>query len=224
VARRRLYFWSAISVAVIGAVVAVVAVLDQPGASQSRNSPGPLVTSFLPGEYQNVPQACHVVPPDMLNQYMPGREAPAGFQPLGGQASSQCSWTLDKPHTYRFLEVEVAAYSPSGLASGNGSATEAAKDAFTAASQQKSDPPKSSGQPKATVTPLTGLGQQAFAAQQRYSRGGVTNVVTVVALQHNALVTVVFEGRSGGRYGSAAVSDLTNGAETAARDAIGKLG
>jgi hypothetical protein len=224
VARRRLYFWSAITLAAIGAVVAVVAVLDQRSAGQARNTPGPLVTTFLPGEYQNVPQACHAVAPDVLDQYMPGRASPAAVQPLGGQASSQCSWTVDKPHTYRFLEVQVAAYSPSGLASGNGSATQAAKDAFAAASQQKSNPPRSTGQPKATVAPLSGLGQQALTAEQRYTRGGVTDVVTVVALKRNALVTVVFEARSGGRYGQAAASDLMTGAEAAAREIISKLG
>ena len=223
-ARRRLYFWSAVTLVAIGAVVAIVAVLDQRSAGQSKDTPGPLVTRFLPGEYQNVPQACHAVTPDVLNQYMPGRAAPAAVQPLGGQASSQCSWTVDKRHTYRFLEVEVAAYSPSGLASGNGSASRAARDAFAAASRQKSNPHRSTGQPKAAVTPLSGLGQQAFAAKQRYTRGGVTDVITVVALTRNALVTVVFEARSGGRYGQAAVSDLTNGAEAAAREVIGKLG
>jgi hypothetical protein len=130
---------------------------------------------------------------------------------------------VDKPHSYRFLEAEVAAYSPSGLASGNGSASQAARDAFGQASQQKSAPAKGSGQPKATVAPVSGLGQQAFSAEQRYSRGGVTNVITVMALQHNAVVTVVFEVRSGGRYGQAAISDVMNGAQATARDIIGKL-
>lgn len=221
--RRRLYFWSAITLAVIGAVVAVVAILGQrPG--QARTSPGRLVTTFQPGEYQHVSNACHAVAPDVLNQYLPGRKAPAAVQPLSGQASSQCSWTVDKPHTYRFLELEVAAYPPSGLASGNGSASQAARDAFATAKQQKSDPPHTTGLPKATVASLSGVGQQAFSAQQRYTRGGVTNVVTVVALQRNALVTVVFEARSGGPYGQASVSDLTAGAEAAAREALSKLG
>jgi hypothetical protein len=224
VARRRLYFWSALALAAIGAIVAVVAVLDQRSAGQANTSPGPLVTTYLPGEYQSVPQACQAVSPDVLNQYMPGRKAAAAVQPLGGQPSSECSWTVDKPHTYRFLEAEVAAYSPSGLASGNGSATEAARDAFNTANQQKSDPAHNSGQPKATVTPVSGLGQQAFSAAQHYTRGGVTNVVTVMALQHNAVVTVEFEARSGGRYGQSALSDVQNGAEAAARALIGKLG
>ena len=222
--RRRLYFWSAIIVAAVGAVVAVVAVLDQRSAGQSTSAPGPLVTSFLPGEYQKAPQACGAVSPAVLDQYVPGRTKPAAVEPLGGQASSQCSWTVDKPHTYRFLEVQATAYAPSGLASGNGSATQAARDAFAAARQQKADPPRSSGQPKAAVESLSGLGQQAFSAAQRYTRGGVTEVVTVVALQRNALVTVVFEARSGGRYGQSAVSDLTSGAEAAARGVMGKLG
>jgi hypothetical protein len=224
VARRRLYFWSAIALAALGAVIAVVAVLDQRSAGQARNSPGSLVTTFQPGEYQNVPQACHVVNADVLGQYLPGHATSAAVQPLGGQASSQCSWTVDKPHTYRFLEVEMAAYSPSGLASGDGSATQAARDAFATASQQKSNPPRSTHQPKATVTSLSGLGQQAFTAEQRYTQGGVTQVATVVVLKRNALVTVVFEARSGGRYGQTAASDLMNGAEAAAREAVGKLG
>jgi hypothetical protein len=224
VVRRRLYFWSAIALAAIGAVVAVVAVLDQRSAGQARATPGPLVTTFLPGEHQNVPQACKAVAPDVLDQYMPGRTAPAAVQPLGGQSSSECSWTVDKPHTYRFLEVEASAYAPSGLASGNGSATQAARDAFATASQQKAAPPRSSGQPKATVAPVSGLGQQAFSAEQRYTRGGVTDVVTVEALERNALVTVVFEARTGGRYGQSSASDLMSGAEAAAREVIGKLG
>jgi ATP-dependent protease HslVU (ClpYQ) peptidase subunit len=44
-----------------------------------------------------------------------------------------------------------------------------------------------------------------------------------MALQHNAVVTVVFEVRSGGRYGQAAISDVMNGAQATARDIIGKL-
>ena len=46
------------------------------------------------------------------------------------QLGNQCDWTLDHKPVYRLLQVTAQAYAPSGLASGNGSATSAAKDAY----------------------------------------------------------------------------------------------
>ncbi len=100
---------------------------------------GSLVTQFLPGEVQTVPDACSTVPSATLSQYLPDSPKQAA-PPLNSGTDSQCSWTMDDAPTYRVLEVQIEAYTPSALVAnsngtglvpaGNGSATYAAEAAF----------------------------------------------------------------------------------------------
>ena len=221
--RRSAWFWPAVGLAVAGAAVVALA-LVQDGQSRASPEPGALVTKFMAGEIQRMPAACTAIPAAVLDQYMPGSSKPAASQPLEGNAASQCSWTLDKPQAYRFMELALEAYAPSGLATGNGSATQAAQDAFVGAKVAKQFPPKRSQNPAAVVTSVSGLGDEAFAADQVFRRGAVLDMVTLVARYRNVLVTVVIEARTGGGFGADHVSMLTAGAQAVARDALTRLG
>jgi hypothetical protein len=217
---RSRWFWPAIGLAVVGAVVVVVAVVHGGGSSSAGQQPGVLITTFMPGEIQRVPAACTAVPNAVLDRYLPGRSKPAAAQPLVGKAASQCSWTVDRPGMYRFMELAVEAYNPNGLASGDGSATRAAGDAFVAARLAKQFPLRKSQDPKAIVTVVPGLGQEAFSADQHFRRGALLDMVTLVARYRNVLVTVIFEARTGGGFGADPVSTLNAGAQAAARAAL----
>ena len=121
------------------------------------------------------------------------------------------------------LEVTVRAYAPSGLASGNGSATFAAKDAYQQASLAKTHPPRATHLPRATVVKLPGLGSSALVALQVPSAGGdKTNLLTVVVRDRNVLITVVSQGPARARGGYQPVSPpaLRAAAVAAARDVI----
>jgi len=101
----------------VAIAVAVYLVSGGPGAANLGF--GSFVTNFLPGELQQVPDPCTTLPAAMLNQFLPGTPKEAA-PPLNSGANTQCTWTLDNPPTYRVLEVQLQAYSPSGLASGDG--------------------------------------------------------------------------------------------------------
>lgn len=224
-ARRWTFLWAAVLVAIIAAVaVEVPRLLSHPKPASPF---GNLVTTFQPGELRTVPSACSAVTTATLNRYLPGTRHKVVPSSLDGRAQSMCDWTVDAPPTYRLLDVTVQAYSPSGLASGNGSATNAAIDAYQQAMQQKARPPKASHQPPASITPVRGLGNAAFSALQVPVAGGdKTDLVTVVARQRNVLVTVVFDGLAhspGGRYGHVSVPQLQAGAAAAARDVLAAL-
>ena len=126
---------------------------------------------------------------------------------------------------YRLLNVQAQAYSPNGLASGDGSATNAAIDGYAQALRQKINPPRLTHLPKATITPLAGLGSKAFSAFQKIRAGGITtDQLTVVVRDRNVLVTVVFEGDSGrGGYRAVPASQLSAGAVATARDVLAHL-
>ena len=112
-----------------------------------------------------------------------------------GSAESACDWTIDQAPVYRLLQLSLLAYAPNGLASGDGSATNAAIDAYTEAEQALANPPRDSADPRAAVTALDGLGNEAFSAAQVFRRGGaVTDVATVVVRYHNVVVTVTLNG------------------------------
>ncbi len=220
--RRRLLIGGGVVVAV--AIAATIYLLSGgPGAASLGF--GNFVTSFLPGELQQVPDPCTAVPPATLNQYMPGKLKQAA-PPLNTGGDTECTWTLDNAPTYRVLQVELKAYSPSGLASGNGSATFAAIDAFQEFENEFTSPTAKSGQPKAVVTDLNGMpgGSQtsAFQATQVFKRGGATtDVANVLVRYRNVIVTVVVDGldqsNGGKHYGPVAMTDLT-----AAANAVGK--
>ena len=220
-ARRSKYIWG-------GALVAVLAIVAGVGYEYFHQpSPAPLpnalVTTFQPGEFRAVPSACSAVTPATLNQYLPGTRRTVIPKSLYGSAQSLCDWTLDAKPLYRVLEVTVQAYAPSGLASGNGSATFAARDAYGQAGQQLTHPPKATHLPGATLSQIGGLGNSAFAALQVPSAGGdATNLLTVVARDHNVLVTVIAEGpaRAGGGYSRVPPAQLQAAAVAAARDIL----
>jgi hypothetical protein len=187
---------------------------------------GTFVTNFLPGELQQVPNPCTTVPSATLGQFMPGKLKVAA-PPLNSGASTACTWVLDNAPTYRVLQVNLQAYSPSGLASGNGSATFAAEDAYQSFENGFASPGPKSGQPKATVTDVTGMpgGSQtsAFQATQVFNRGGATtDVANVLVRYRNVIITVVVDGLdqtgSGKKYGPVSMSALTTAAKTVATE------
>ncbi len=189
-----------------------------------------LVTTFLPGELQQVPDACTSVPQATLGQYLPGQLKMAS-PPLNTGATSQCTWTLDKPPMYRVLEVNMQAYSPSGLASGDGSATFAAEDAYAEFETAKQNPGPHSGQPPASVTDLSSLpggnDTVAFEAAQVFNvNGATTDVSTMIVRYRNVIVTVVLNGldhANTGNYGPVSPDALNSAAQTVARQVTSEL-
>jgi hypothetical protein len=217
--------------AVVALAIAVVVYLMSGGPGAANLGFGSFVTNFLPGELQQVPDPCTAVPAATLDQYLPGTRKQAA-PPLNSGANTQCTWTLDSAPTYRVLEVQLQAYSPSGLASGSGSATFAAEDAYQSFENGYTSPGPKSGQPKATVTDLSGMpgGDQtsAFQATQVFNRGGaVTDVANVYVRYRNVIITVVVDGldqSSGGKkYGPVSMSDLTAAANTVARQMASQI-
>jgi hypothetical protein len=202
-------------VVVVGAVLAVVLLAGhRPGPAAV--TPGALITTFQPGELKQVPGACNAVPSATVQQYLPGQAKVASPLPVNGSAESTCNWTVDKPPVYRLMELNMLAYAPNGLASGDGSATFAAIDAYDLALQNMQAPPKHSPAPRATVRTLSGFGNQAFSAMQVFRVGGaVTDVATVVVRYHNVVVTVTLNGlahSNRGSYGPVSPSQLGSAA------------
>jgi hypothetical protein len=225
-ARRMLFIWGAALAAV--AVIATVVVPRLGGTPAARHGTAGFVTTFQPGELKTVPQACASVSGATLDRYLPGKRSMIAPHPLDGRAQSLCDWTADTPPLYRHLEVTVQAYAPSGLASGDGSATAAAGDAYALSLAQKAHPPKATHLPRATITAVHGLAGEAFTALQVVPAGGITSdLMTVVARDRNVLVTVTLEGiarSANGRYGPVPASALQSGALAAARDIVSHLG
>jgi hypothetical protein len=219
---RQKYVWG-------GALAAVLLIAAGVGYellhhSTPKPAAGSLVTTFLPGEFRTVPGACTAVTPATLQAYLPGQRRTVAPRSLDGSAQSLCDWTLDAKPRYRVLEVTVQAYSPSGLASGDGSATFAARDAYTQAGQQLTHPLKTTHLPRAVLSQIPGLGSGAFAAAQ-VPRAGPTSLVTVVVRYRNVLITVVSEGPAGrrGGYTPATAPQLQAAAVAAARDILAHL-
>ncbi len=221
--RRSIYLWG--GVIAVAVLVGVGVWFLVSGGSKPAAAPHPLVTTFLPGEFRTVPNACTAVTASTLNQYLPGKRVVASPNSLDGGEASLCSWTLDHPPLYRLLNVQVQAYTPNGLASGDGSATFAAIDGYTAALQQKTSPPKATHLPKATITAIAGLGTKAFSALQITRSPGIkTDLVTVVVRDRNVVLTAVLQGNSGrGGYGAVSPAQLRAGAIAAARDVLARL-
>jgi hypothetical protein len=127
------------------------------------------------------------------------------------------------------IEVDISAFPPSGLASGNGSATNAAIDAQANDLQLLEAPPKNSGQPRATITTIPGLGNYAFGATQTFVVSGTTtDKATVIARYHNVIVTAVVNGTqhavtSKGTYGPVSMSTLVAAANQVASEAVAQL-
>jgi hypothetical protein len=217
--------------AVVVLAIAATIYLLKGGPGAANLGFGNFVTKFLPGELQSVPDPCTAVPSATLQQYMPGTLKQAA-PPLNSGASTECTWTLDSAPTYRVLQVQMQAYSPSGLASGNGSASFAAEDAYQSFENGFTSPGPKSGQPKATVTDLSGMPggteTSAFQATQVFTRGGATtDVASVLVRYRNVIITVVVDGldqTSGAKkYGPVAMSDLTAEANAVATEMASQI-
>ncbi len=214
-----------------GAIVAIAAVLVTVFVTRGNGSaaviPNDFITTFQPGELQQVPNACQVIPPATIQQYLPGKIKQAAPLPIDGKLGSACNWTLDHQPTYRLLELNMLAYAPNGLASGNGSATSAATDAYMQALQSLQDPPKGTVGGKATVTTVTGLGDEAFSSMQVFRVGGAVSYQATVTIRfHNVVVTVEFSGlehSNKGHYGPVSQSQLAAAAMAFAQDAYASL-
>jgi len=224
--RRRWLVLAAVPVAAAGVVIAVVLLLPS-GPGPAAVTPGTLITTFQPGELRQVPSACGVVPTATVRQYLPGKVAQASPLPVNGAAESACNWTVDSPPVYRLMELNLLAYAPNGLASGDGSATFAAIDSYDSTLQGIADPAKNSPDPRATVTPLPGFGNQASSAMQVFHAGGaITDVATVLVRYHNVVVTVTLDGlehSNRGSYGPVSQSALSAAALAFARAAEASL-
>ena len=209
--RRRWLIMLAGLVVVAGGVTAAIVVPG--GPAPAPVTPGALITTFQPGELQTVPNACPAVPAATVQQYLPGPVKQASPLAIDGTAESACNWTIDRAPVYRLLELNLLAYAPNGLASGDGSATDAARDAYARALRDLRDPPRRSADPRATVSMLSGLGNEAFSATQVFRRGGaVTDVATVVVRFHNVIVTATLNGleqSNQGHYGPVSLSELS---------------
>jgi hypothetical protein len=221
--RRRLLIAGSVTGALVAGAAAYMFV-------KPHHSSGPgfgnLITSFLPGELQSVPDACAAVPTAMLNSYLPGNNPKNTKQakpPLNAGANTQCTWSEDHSPTYRVLMVNLQAYAPSALY-GNGSATFAAETAYTSFEAGFAHPGPKSGVPSATVTDLTGMpggtDTSAFEATQVFNReGSTTDVVSVLVRYRNVVVTIVLNGlnhSNKGSYGPVSISDLSSAAKTIA--------
>lgn len=214
-----------------GAAAVVIAVLvyffTVGGGGAANTGLGSLVTTFLPGELQQVPNACASVTPATLDQALPGPRKQAA-PPLNSGAQSQCTWTLDNAPTYRVLEVNMSAYSPSGLASGDGSATFAAEDAYAEAENAKEKPGPNSGQPPAAVASLPNLGSSAFSATQQFSsNGAIMDMATVYVRYRNVMIQVVLNGidhsGQGKQYGPVSINTLLSQAQSVAQQVTAKV-
>jgi hypothetical protein len=237
--RRRTLF------AIGSALVVVIAVAVYfLGFNSSNGSPnlglGSLVTQFLPGEVQSVPDACNTVPSATLSQYLPGTTKQAA-PPLNSGTNTECSWTLDDAPTYRVLQVQIVAYTPSALVAnpngtglvpaGNGSATYAAEAGFASSEYSLAHPASDSGQPKATIAALSGMpggnDTSAFLSTQVFSKNGQNDDATVYVRYRNVIVTASLQGLNqttgAKKYGPVSMSDLTAAATVIAREVISKI-
>jgi len=224
--RRRWFIMLGVLVVLAGGVTAAV-LLTGSGPSPASVTPNALITTFQPGELQRVPNACDSVPAATVAQYLPGKVKVAAPLPVNGSLESACNWTVDKAPAYRLLDLDMLAYAPSGLASGDGSATFAAIDAYAGTLQSLRSPARKSFEPRATVSTLTGLGDEAFSATQVFYVGGaVTDVATVVIRFHNVIVTVTLDGlqhSNRGDYGPVSLSQLSSAAQAFAEAAEASL-
>lgn len=224
--RRRLLLGGGLVVAAAVVVLAVFAILGKlPFQSHPTSSSSGLVTTYQPGEFHSVPDACHAVTQSTLSTYLPGKLAEVQQQ-LPSNSQSECTWTLDALPNFRVLTVASQAYAPSLLTSGNGSATAGAVAAYQQQLQALRSPPKSSKLPAAQIGAAVGLGSSAFTALQTFQTGGdVSDEVTVVVRDRNVVITVTMQGQeSGGGFGPVPETTLRAAALAAAHEALAQLG
>src|SRR5262249_47241576 len=179
------------------------------------------VTTLQPGEFRGVPDACKVYAGADLRQLMRGQ--PKNIQPQKGQEQSSCTYTVDAKPTFRVLTILVQAMRASLVGAGNGSATADAKYTFARQQQLLAKPPKNTAQPPATITPIRGLGDQAFSALQTFPTKAATEVVTLWARYRNVLITVTFQGQAGNGFGPVTAGELRSGALAVVRAALSQV-
>jgi hypothetical protein len=186
--------------------------------------PLPYVTTLQAGEFKSVPDACTAVTATVLDQYLPGPDRKV-TQEQAGSTDSQCSFVLDKRPVFLVLEASAQAFRPFAAASGDGSASDYALDNFRLARQGLATPPKKSPLPPAVISAIARLGQQAFTAYQpEHVTGIVTDVVTVVVLERNVLITVSLSGQDSGHgFGPVSEATLQAGARAAAASVLAKV-
>jgi hypothetical protein len=222
--RRRLIFAGAVVVAGVLVILGVLGKLPFQGKPAPAAAGSGLVTTFQRGELRSVPNSCAAVSSATLSQYLPGKVAQVS-QALGNSAQSQCTWTLDARPDFRVLSVTSQAFAPSLLASGDGSATFSAIDAYGQLLQALQHPAAKTKAPPALIGGAVGLGQAAFTAFQVFHAGGdTTDEVTVVARERNVLVTVTMQGQEhGGGFGPVPAATLRAAALAAAHEALAQL-
>jgi hypothetical protein len=216
--RRRVYRWSGVA---IGACVVAALIV----AMVTRHSPKPslYVTALQSGEFKSVPSACSSVSTAVLGQYLPGAGRTTTNQ-FASPTQSQCSFTIDAKPVFRLLEVSAQAYQPFAAASGNGSASANAKDNLVLDRAALASPPKKSPLSPAQIIVLPKLGQQAFAAAQHEDASGIiSDVVTVVVLERNVLITVELSAQESGGFSQTSVGTLQAGAMAAAQNLLAKV-
>jgi hypothetical protein len=225
--RRRRWYVLLGGLAGLAAGVTVVVLVTSGGPGPPSVTPNALITTFQPGELQQVPNACASVPTATVQRYLPGQAKVAAPLAIDGSLESACNWTIDRAPVYRLVQLNLLAYAPNGLASGNGSATAAATDAYVTALRQTEHPAKNSPDPRATVTLLTGFGDEAFSSLQVFREGGsVTDVATVMVRYHNVIVTATVNGlehSNAGHYGPVSKSELSAAALAFAQAAEARL-
>jgi hypothetical protein len=195
------------STVIVGAVI----FLNQPAPVRNQ-----FVTTLQKGELRAVPDACHVIGAATLGVYLPGTLK--SIQPFNYPQHSQCTYTVDARPVFRVLNAAVQAYQPAGyIAVGNGGATANATYTYGRQRQQLIKPAKNTPQPPAIVTPLSGLGQQAFSAVQVFHLGAITDRVTVVVRYRNVLITTSLDAQVSEGFGPASISELRAGALAVAR-------
>lgn len=207
----------AIGACIVAAVILTVALHHSP-------KPLPYVTTLLKGEFKSVPNSCSDVSQTLLNQYLPAASRTKTEQ-FSGSATSECTFTVDKAPLFLVLEVQAQAYQPFPAASGNGSASQNALDNMITSRGLLVAPPKNSPLPPATISKLTGLGQQAFVAlQHEHVAGIMTDVVHVVVLERNVLITISMQGQESGHgFGPVPDTTLEAAAQAVARSVLAQV-
>jgi hypothetical protein len=189
----------------------------------SRPSPKrlPYVTSLQKGEYARVPDPCQVLPATALSSYLGGNPS-KGVQSSGG-GKSECTYQYDAKPVFRVLELTIAAYPPSLIPPGNGSATSYAVYTFGQARQQLVQPPEHAPEPRAKIIPVGRIGAESFGALQVYRIGSVQDRVTVLTRWHNVLITASLWATVSGGFGPVSVSQLSADVQQATRQALTAL-
>ena len=217
--RRRVYRWCGTAIAACIIAAGIIALV-------THHSPKPslYVTSLLRGEFKSVPSACGAVSTSVLNQYLPAAGRTSTDE-LSGSTNSQCSFTVDSKPNFLVLEVAAESYQPFAAATADGSATANAQDNYALVQRNLAHPPKKSPLPPAQISKLPSIGQQAFMAfAHEHVSGIVTDVITVVIRERNALITVSMSGQESGHgFGPVPLATLEAAAQAAAKDVLAKV-